>query len=74
MFDPDGFAGVNETHGLQAGDAIVRAAAQYIGGLAVEGELLTRYGGNRLVLLMFDVGSGAAAVPLGDPTAHVALQ
>jgi len=61
LFDLDNFAEVNESHGLKACDGIVRATAECIAALAAENETLARYGGKRMVLVMFDAGAASAA-------------
>jgi len=60
LFDFDRFAEVNETHGLKASDGILRATAEEIGSLLGDNDVVARYGGKRLLLLIFDASAAAA--------------
>lgn len=60
MFDLDHFKQLNDTHGHQAGDEMLRAvAAAMQAGIRLP-DVLGRYGGEEFVLLMPDTGMDAA--------------
>jgi diguanylate cyclase (GGDEF)-like protein len=60
MIDLDGFKPVNDRHGHQAGDRVLRIAAQRMGNTLRSGELHARYGGDEFVILV-DAGVDSAA-------------
>ena len=52
MLDIDHFKSVNDTHGHLAGDAVLRGTAQQLGGELRETDMLARYGGEELGLML----------------------
>jgi len=60
MFDIDHFKPVNDTHGHQAGDEVIRKVAQLLKSMARETDFAGRYGGEEFVLLLPDTGAQGA--------------
>jgi len=56
MIDVDHFKKVNDTHGHQAGDAVLAHVADRIAGCTRKSDLVARYGGEEFVVLLFGVG------------------
>lgn len=83
MFDIDNFKSVNDVHGHQQGDAVLRAVAQAVASAARATDKPARYGGEELAVVLPDTdleGGVTAAetmrravealrVPLGDGSA-----
>ncbi|MFJ3057404.1 diguanylate cyclase [Herbaspirillum sp. NPDC087042] len=67
LFDIDHFKRINDTHGHQAGDAILRGVAQTVSGLLRKVDVLARYGGEEFIVLLPEsdlVQSGSVAEKL----------
>jgi diguanylate cyclase (GGDEF)-like protein len=63
FLDLDGFKGVNDTHGHQAGSRALVEAAAVIRRCARETDVVARFGGDEFAIVLPDTGSeGAAAV------------
>jgi len=62
MIDLDHFARLNERHGYQVGDRILRAVAQVLISEGRKGDLPARYGGQRFAVLLFDVDLRTAGI------------
>ena len=60
LFDLDHFKRVNDVHGHEAGDAVLRGFASVALGALREGDLLARFGGEEFVLLLPDTELEAA--------------
>jgi len=52
MADLDGFKGLNDTHGHQAGDAVLKETAILLQGLVRSSDLLFRYGGDEFLIVL----------------------
>lgn len=62
MFDVDHFKKFNDTHGHQAGDAVLRQVAEVLATAAGSLSPLARYGGEEFALLLPDVDGAQAAL------------
>jgi two-component system, cell cycle response regulator len=51
MIDVDEFKSVNDTHGHQVGDSVLKYLAQIVKGLARPGDFISRYGGEEIVMV-----------------------
>ncbi|MGH7721121.1 MAG: diguanylate cyclase, partial [Gemmatimonadaceae bacterium] len=60
LVDMDHFKGINDTHGHDAGDAVLRQAAGAISRTIREIDVCTRYGGEELAILLPRTGLDAA--------------
>lgn len=61
MIDADRFKAINDTHGHAAGDAALMAIAHVLEGLAPEGALTARIGGEEFAVFLPAAGEGEAA-------------
>jgi len=61
MLDLDAFKILNDTHGHQAGDAVLRGAAQRVAALCRTDDRIGRYGGEELMVVMQGADLATAA-------------
>jgi diguanylate cyclase (GGDEF)-like protein len=61
MFDVDHFKQVNDTHGHQAGDEVLRATARLLADGARRGDTVARYGGEEFVMVLRGIDALGAA-------------
>lgn len=61
MIDLDHFKRINDTHGHDAGDAVLRAAGRCLYDGVRRSDIACRYGGEELVLVLPECDAGAAA-------------
>ena len=54
LFDIDHFKSVNDTHGHDAGDEVLRSVAQRVNGNLRNFDMVARYGGEEFVIVMPD--------------------
>lgn len=64
--DLDGFKEVNDTHGHDAGDALLAAVARRLEGLLRSGDTAARFGGDEFVLACGGVSSPAEATAIAE--------
>jgi diguanylate cyclase len=61
LADLDQFKRVNDAHGHQAGDRVLKAAGSGLKQLAREGDFVSRYGGDEFAILMPNIACDAAS-------------
>lgn len=66
MFDIDYFKKVNDTHGHQAGDEVLRKVADLLQDAARDQDIVARYGGEEFALIMPNTDAKTAAVLLEE--------
>jgi diguanylate cyclase (GGDEF)-like protein len=69
FIDLDQFKVVNDTLGHDTGDQLLRAVAERMAGVLRTGDLLARFGGDELVVLLEDVDTEEEAVAVGERVA-----
>ncbi len=60
LLDIDYFKKINDTHGHDAGDFVLKKFAEVIGQTKRQGDILARYGGEEFILLFFETDKYAA--------------
>ncbi|MDK9720005.1 MAG: diguanylate cyclase [Rhodospirillales bacterium] len=66
LIDLDGFKGVNDTHGHEAGDALLKALAGRMGNAIRSSDMAARLGGDEFVVLLPDLENKAAAARVAE--------
>jgi diguanylate cyclase (GGDEF)-like protein len=72
MLDLDDFKRINDEHGHQAGDRVLRAIAGALRAAVRTSDVVARYGGDEFVVLMPDTDAGEAAAVAARAEAAVA--
>jgi diguanylate cyclase (GGDEF)-like protein len=61
MIDVDYFKDINDTHGHQVGDEVLRKVARLIVSAVRDGDIVARYGGDEFILILQDIDEAALA-------------
>ena len=72
MADVDHFKAINDVHGHDAGDQLLKAVADAIRGALRAGDMPCRYGGEEFLILMTDIGPDALTARAEAIRQHVA--
>jgi diguanylate cyclase (GGDEF)-like protein len=72
MFDVDHFKKVNDTHGHQAGDEVLRTTARLLQAGVRRSDLVARYGGEEFVLVVRGADALTAGLIADSLRAHIA--
>ncbi len=72
LIDVDNFARINEKHGRDAGDAVLRELEQVLSGSLPKGALLGRIGGDEYAAALPDLPAEGALIVLEEIRRHVA--
>lgn len=70
MIDLDGFKAVNDTHGHEAGDLLLKQVSQRLLASVRESDLVTRLGGDEFVCVLESVTNRQTALTIGDKLIH----
>jgi diguanylate cyclase (GGDEF)-like protein len=62
--DLDGFKPINDTHGHEIGDKVLKAVAQRIKSTARQGDFVARLGGDEFVLLVDNIDNASELGPV----------
>jgi diguanylate cyclase (GGDEF)-like protein len=74
FLDLDGFKGVNDSHGHEVGDVLLKAVAQHLQAVLREGDTLARFGGDEFVAILIDLQRPGDATPLLERLLRAAAQ
>jgi diguanylate cyclase (GGDEF)-like protein len=74
MFDIDDFKKINDAHGHQVGDRVLRSIARTLRAVTREEDVLARYGGEEFVLLLRNLTIDAATERCNEIVVSVAAQ
>ena len=66
LVDLDWFKAINDEHGHEVGDQVLRAVAERMTGQLRSFDTVARYGGDEFVILLLDVPDAADAVQVGN--------
>ncbi len=72
MTDLDDFKLINDTHGHQVGDRVLIAAARLLETVARPGELVARYGGEEIALLLSEASASQARARMASALERIA--
>ena len=72
LIDVDHFKRVNDTHGHDVGDSVLRGIASLLQGMVRRADLVARYGGEEMCVILPNTGSHGAAILAGRLRAAIA--
>jgi diguanylate cyclase (GGDEF)-like protein len=73
MLDFDHFKRINDVHGHEAGDLVLKEVSQLLGKKTRSGDLISRYGGEEFIIILYNTDTEAAVKRAEDIRESISL-